>query len=618
MGAGRRDLITTGLTFKARCHAHSTSLQISSACDSIAEAWGRGEGLMTRFPGHPGPIQQDVVTRHLQQAIAFHQQNRLVQARGAYEDVLRMDPDHPEALQYLAALCFQSGNLGEAELFYKRAINADAGSPVLHANLGSVLHQLARYEEAVARYEMALAIHPAYAEAFYNLANSLHALQRFDVAIIHYQKALFLNPSHAETYYNLGNTLQKLNRLDDAIAIYDKVTAIDPGYALAFLNQGNALRELRLYDEAIISYDKALSIKPDFTEAFCNRGGVLKDLKRFNEALASYLSALSIDPNDAEVYWNIGLTLLLLGNFKDGFAFYEWRKRIRNPLGNRQFPKPLWLGRESLDGKTILIHEEQGIGDIIQFARYLPLLAARGADVIFAVSPRLGALASSLGGHIEVCAIDGPLPDFDFHCPLISLPHAFNTDVSDIPATTPYLFAHAARVAELRRDLSQDGTRKICGLSWLSNNSATGKSRSVALSDLFEAVDSRDYIFVNLQYGDVSQEISDLQAEKGVCVRSIPTIDNYHDLDGFAALVDACDIIVTIDNTTAHMAGALNKRTFLLLPFVPDWRWLLDREDSPWYPSLRLLRQSVDGDWADVFMALNTALEHEADPASWV
>lgn len=570
---------------------------------------------MTLFPG---PHQQDVITRHLRQAIACHQQNQLAQARGAYEDILRIDPDHPEALQYLAALCFQSGNLGDAERFYKRAINADASSPVLHANHGSVLHQLARYEESVARYEKALLINPDYADACYNLANSLHALERFDAAIIHYQKALVLNPAHADTYYNLGNTFQKLNRFDDAIAIYDRVTAIDPGYALAFLNQGNALRELRLYDEAIIRYDKALSIKPDFTEAFCNRGGVLKDLKRFNEALASYLQALSIDPNDAEVYWNISLTLLLLGNFKDGLAFYEWRKRIRNPLGNRQFPKPLWLGRESLDGKKILIHEEQGIGDIIQFSRYLPLLEARGADVIFAVSPRLGALASSLGGHIEVCAIDGPLPDFDFHCPLISLPHACNTDVSNIPATTPYLFAHAARVAELRRDLSQDGTRKICGLSWLSNNSATGKSRSVALSDLIDAIDSRDYIFVNLQYGDVSKEIADLRAEKGVSVRSIPSIDNYHDLDGFAALVDACDTIVTIDNTTAHMAGALNKRTFLLLPFVPDWRWLLDREDSPWYPSLRLFRQTVDGDWTDVLIALNTALQGVADLAPLV
>ena len=573
---------------------------------------------MTRFPGHPGPIQLDVVKRHLRQAVAFHQRNELVKARSAYEDVLRMDPDHPEALQYLAALCFQSGNLREAELFYQRAINANACSSVLHANHGSVLHQLARYEEAVARYEMALSINPNYAEAYYNLANSLHALERFDAAIIHYQKALVLNPSHADTYYNLGNTLQKLNRFDDAIAIYDKVTAIDPGYALAFLNQGNALRELRSYDEALISYDKALLVKADLTEAFSNRGGVLKDLKRFNEALASYLLAISIDPNDAEVYWNISLTLLLLGNFKDGLTFYEWRKRIRNPLGNRLFPKPLWLGQESLDGKKILIHEEQGIGDIIQFCRYLPLLEARGADVIFAVTPRLMGLAASLGDHIEICAIDGPLPDFDFHCPLISLPHAFKTDLSNIPATTPYLFAHAARVAELRREISQGSTKKICGLSWLSNNSATGKSRSVALSDLFAAVDSRDYIFVNLQYGDVAQEIADLQAEKGVSVRSIATIDNYHDLDGFAALVDACDTIVTIDNTTAHMAGALNKRTFLLLPFVPDWRWLLDREDSPWYPSLRLFRQSVDGDWSDVFMALNTALRGMADLASLV
>ena len=563
---------------------------------------------MTRFPEYPGRIEQDATSRDLQKAMNFHRRNELDKASPVYRRILKINPEHPDALQYLAALCIQSGNLPEADIFYKRAIQANAPSSILHANYGSVLHQLSRYEEAVAHYDTALAINPDDAEALYNRGNSLHAMARFDDAIISYQNALSLNPAHADAYYNLGNALQAWKRFDDAIATYDKVALLEPSFALAYLNRGNALRELRFYGDAIASYDKAISVKHDFTDAFSNRGGVLKDLKRFDEALSSYLSALSIDPKDAEVYWNISLTLLLLGNFKDGLEFYEWRKKIKRTLGNRPFPKPLWLGQESLSRKRILIHEEQGIGDIIQFCRYLTHLEDRGAEVIFAVAPRLHGLAASLGGRIEIRSIENVSLDFDFHCPLMSLPRAFNTDLTSIPSTTPYLFANGEQVTALRRDLLQKGARKICGLSWRSSNSSTGRSRSVSLPDLFDHVDPRDFLFVNLQYGDVSQEIADLRDQRGVEVISIPAIDNFNDIDGFAALVDACDLIVTIDNTTAHLAGAMNKKTFVMLPYVPDWRWMLDRNDSPWYPSMRLFRQPSHGDWNSVFKKIRKAL----------
>ena len=571
---------------------------------------------MTRFPAYPDARRHEAISTDLETAIHFHQRNELAQASRVYRDILKRDPDHPDALQYLAAICIQVGDLGEAEVLYERAMQAKDCSCVVYANYGSVLHQSGRYDEAIANYEKALAINPDYADALYNLGNSLFASGRFDAAIPRYERALALDPAHVGARYNLANTLQKLNRHHEAITSYDMVAALEPGHALACLNRGNALRALRLHEEALASYDRALSIKRDFTDALCNRGGVLKDLKRFDEALKSYLSALNIDPMDAEIYWNISLTLLLLGNYKDGFEFYEWRKKIRNPLGDRSFPKPLWLGQDRLEGKTILIHEEQGIGDIIQFCRYLKLLQARGAKVIFAVTPRLAALAASLGQDIEIRSIEEASSDFDFHCPLISLPHAFNTDLTSIPSATPYIFADGAQVAKLRGELSRNGTQKICGLSWRSNNVATGDTRSIHLSDLFEKVDPRDHIFVNLQYGDVSGEIAALKAQSEIEVISIAAIDNYNDLDGFAALVDACDVIVTIDNTTAHIAGALNKRTYLMLPHVPDWRWLLDREDSPWYPSLRLFRQPADGDWTDVFVALDQALREDADSAS--
>ena len=570
---------------------------------------------MKRFSVSARGGTQDVIGKKLRSAIACHQQNQFPEAGRLYEQILKLDPDHFDALQYLAAIRIQSGNFQDAEILFGRAIRVNGASPVLHSNYGSVLHELGRFADAVASYERALALQPVYAEASYNLGNSLCALDRFDEAIISYKKALDAKPAYAEARYNLGNAYQKCHRFEEAIASYDGALASAPKYALAHLNRGNALRELRRHDEAIASYDRAIQHKSDFAEAFSNRGGVLKDLKRFDEAMASYFKALSINPNDAEVYWNTGLMLLLLGNFKDGFEFYEWRKKIKEPLGNRLFPRPLWLGRESLEGKRILIHEEQGIGDIIQFCRYVTLLDAQGAHVIFAVAPRLLGLMATLGGSIEIRSIDEAATDFDFHCPLLSLPRAFNTELTNIPAHTPYLSADQARTQSLRHQLLEHGTKKICGVSWFSKNASTGKSRSVGLPGLFKHMDADDYIFVNLQYGDVSQEIADLKAQHGVEIISLPTIDNFGDIDGFAALVEACDVVVTIDNTTAHIAGALNKKTFLMLPYVPDWRWMLDRADSPWYPTVRLLRQTTDGDWSPVFRAVKDALREAVEPA---
>lgn len=563
---------------------------------------------MKRFSVSSKGGQADVIATKLRSAIVCHQQNQFLEASRLYQKILKLDPDHFDALQYLAAICIHSGHFQEAEALFGKAIRVNPDMPILHSNYGSVLHELGRYEQAVASYEQALALNPTYAEAFYNLGNSLCALERFEDAIINYKKAIELKPVYVDVHYNLGNALQKLNRFKDAIACYDEALAIAPKYALAHLNRGNALRELRRYDEAITSYDKAINHKPDFAEAFSNRGGVLKDLKRFDEAFSSYFKALSINPNDPEVYWNTGLMLLLLGNFKDGLEFYEWRKKIKEPLGNRHFPRPLWLGQEDLKGKRILIHEEQGIGDIIQFCRYIKLLEAQGAQVIFAVAQRLSGLMATLGGSVEIRTTENINLDFDFHCPLLSLPRAFNTELANIPSQTPYLFADPALTQSLRHQIMANGAKKICGVSWLSKNASIGKARSVDLSALMKTFEAHDTIFVNLQYGDVSQEISDLKAQQGVEILSVPNIDNFNDLDGFAALVDACDLIVTIDNTTAHLAGALNKKTYLMLPYVPDWRWMLDRQDSPWYPTLRLFRQSVDGDWSSVFMSLKDAL----------
>ena len=569
---------------------------------------------MNKLPVSGSGDPPDAIADKLRAAIFFHQQNQFPEASRLYAEILKADPDQFDALQYLAAIEIQSGHFSEAERLFARAVRINPNSPVLHSNHGSALHALGRFAEAAASYEKALCLNPLYAVACYNLANSLSALERYDAAVIYYTRAIDINPSNADAHYNLGNALQKLRRFEEAIFSYDAALSTAPNYALASLNRGNALREMRRYEEAVADYDKAIQHKSNFADAFANRGGVLKDLKRFDEALTSYFQALSINPKDPEIYWNTGLMLLLLGNFKDGLEFYEWRKKIRDPLGNRAFPRPLWTGQENLAGKRILIHEEQGVGDIIQFCRYVQRLEAQGAHVIFAVAQRHSKLMATLGRTIEIRAIENMALDFDFHCPLISLPKAFNTDLATIPSHTPYLFADPVRSLALRQQLREPG-KKICGVSWFSTNASTGKERSIRLSDLLSNMDARDYTFVSLQYGDVTQDIADLRARHGIDIKLIADMDNIGDIDGFAALVDACDLILTIDNTTAHMAGALHKKTFVMLPYVPDWRWMLDREDSPWYPSLRLFRQTTDGDWSPVLRAVNTALLEAAWPA---
>jgi len=335
---------------------------------------------------------------------------------------------------------------------------------------------------------------------------------------------------------------------------------------------------------------------------------ILKDLRRFDEAIAAFFNAVTIDKNRPSVYWNLATLLLLIGNFRDGWEFYEWRKKIDPPFGNRQFNRPVWLGKESLQGKTILIHAEQGIGDIIQFSRYVKLLAPNAGKVIFAVPDKLMGLMRALGDDIEIISEKEISVPFDCHCPLISLPYVFGTELNTIPAQIPYISADQGKSQDLRARLSHDGAKKVCGLSWFSKSDKTGSLRSITLLELFSVLEPAGYVFVNLQYGDVSEEIAELKRVKGIEIVSVDEIDNYGDVDGFTALVNACDAILSIDNTTIHIAGALGKETLVMLPYIPDWRWLLDRGDSPWYPTLRLFRQNVQDDWVPVLEGLKFSL----------
>lgn len=530
----------------------------------------------------------------------------------------------------------------EAIAKYKQALSIDSGLMVARVNMGVAYTMLKRYDEAIDCLDKVIELNPKHVEAFFSRANAHKEAKRFQQAIDDYDRAISLNPNYFDAFVQRGNALREMERLEKALADFDRALsikknnadaysgrglvlhqlnrpeealeayaaalALDPQDAQVYSYRGIVLHSLKRYDEALADLERSIAIRPDYAAAYSNLGVVLKDIRRFNDAIAAFFNAVTLDKNKPSVYWNLATLLLLIGNFRDGWEFYEWRKKIEKPFGARQFNRPVWLGKESLEGKAIMIHAEQGIGDVIQFSRYVKMLVPLAGKVIFAVPDKLIGLMRGLGGDIEIISDKEITASFDCHCPLMSLPFAFGTEVETIPAGIPYISADKGLAQSLRRRLSKYGAKKVCGLSWYSKSEKTGSLRNITLMELFAAIDPSDYVFVNLQYGDVSAEVAELRRLKGIEIVCVDEIDNYHDLDGFAALVDACDVILSIDNTTIHVAGALGKETLVMLPYVPDWRWLLDRENAPWYPTMRLFRQDVQDEWTLVLAQVSDVL----------
>ena len=501
----------------------------------------------------------------------------------------------PEAIKRAAA-AYEGGQLGEAERLARVILDVKADYfDALHL-IAVIEARRRRHDEALASYGRALAVRPDYAEALYNRGNTLQELKRHDEALASYDRALAVRPDYAEALYNRGNTLQELKRFDEALASYDRALAVRPGSAEALNNRGNTLQELKRFDEALASYDRALTARPEHAETLYNRGNSLKELKRFDEALASYDRALAVRPDYGEVHWNESLVRLLTCDFVRGWEKFEWRWKSESlGLSRRNFAQPLWLGEDGIEGKTILLYSEQGLGDTIQFCRYVPLVAARGARVLLQVPPSLQDLMASLAGIAQVIGPTNTLPDFDLHCPLLSLPLAFGTRLDTIPSATPYLSASSESMRNWNISLRLKYRPRI-GLVWSGNPALEkGHNRSIKLSSLLQLLDV-DATFVSLQ--------KDIRPDDATVLKDRSDLlhfgDKLKDFSDTAALISNLDLVISIDTSVAHLAGALARPVWVLLPFLSDWRWLLLRDDSPWYPTARLFRQHAAGDWSGV------------------
>jgi len=577
----------------------------------------------------------------VQQGLNLHQRGNLNDAQNIYEQILSIQENNFDALQLLGALfaqvkkypqaikflskaiivdpnhagCFS--NLGisfqklrrleEALSSYDKAISLQADYAEAYSNRGAVLQELKRFDEALSSYDKAISIKGDYAEAFNSRGTVLEELKRLEEALSSYHKAISINKDFTESYYNRGNVLHKLKRLEEALSSYDKAISLHEDYAEAYSNRGLVLQDLKRLEEALSSYDKAISLHEDYAEAYSNRGTVLEELKRLDEALSSYEKAISINKDYAEAYWNSSICYLLAGNFNEGWARYEWRwqsKSISKTAGIRKFSQPLWLGTEVLKDQTIFLYAEQGLGDTIQFSRYVSLVAGLGAKVVLEVQPSLVKLLSYLEGISQIISKGDKLPNFDYQCPLMSLPLAFKTELKTIPSVSKNISTDEKKVEKWQAILGEK-TKPRVGIVWSGAvNHKNDLQRSLKLSQLITHLPS-DYEYLSLQ-----KKISDVDKEVLIeCCKIKHFGDDLKDFTDTAALCELIDIVISVDTSVAHLAGTLGKNTWVLLPYSPDWRWLLDRNDSPWYSSVKLYRQEKINDWESALVNIESDLK---------
>jgi Flp pilus assembly protein TadD len=519
------------------------------------------------------------------------------EAVAAYRRAIALRPGDPEAHCGLGIVLRETGELDQALAAYRQAIALRPDYPQAHCGLGIVLADKGELDQAIASCRQAIALRPNYAEAHGSLAMLLSDKGELDQAIAAYRQAIVLNPTLPEVHNNLGMALKDKGSVDEAVLSYRQAIALNPELPEVHNNLGIALRDRGELDEAVSAFRRAIALKPGFALSHNNLGTVLRAKGQLEEAVAAYRQALALDPDLPEAHHNLALALLLRGDFLEGWEEQEWRwkrKDFRTP--GRDFSHPQWDG-SMLEGRTLLLHCEQGLGDTLQFFRYLPLVTRRGGKVILECQPELQRLLQANAAELQVVSRGDPIPTFDVHCPLLTLPRLFATDLSNIPRNVPYIRASAADTEAWRERLAGNRAELKVGLVWAgSAANANDRNRSIKLATLGPLTQVSGVRFISLQKGQAAAECE--TPPQGL--QLIDVANHLKDFTDTAAIIDTLDLIISVDTAVVHLAGAMGKPVWTLVPFDPDWRWLLNRSDSPWYPTMRLFRQPRIGDWSSV------------------
>ncbi len=528
-------------------------------------------------------------------------QGRQEEAIVHYRQALRLNPNHIEAHNNLGHALAKQGNVEAAIASYQQSIALEPNSAELYSNLADALMMQNHFEEAITYYQQALTLQPNSAEVHNYLGVALQQ-KRIEEATAHYQQAVNLEPKAPGAHINLGNVLREQGQLQTAITHYRRAVTLDPHFPEAHYILGAALTEEGQLQMAILHYQRALALNPNYLDAYNNLGVALMEEGQLQSAITRYQQALALNPNSARVHYNLSLALLKSGDFQQGFAEHEWRWQTED-TPNRPFFQPLWDG-SSLEGKTILLHGEQGLGDQIQFIRYVPLVAQYKGRIVVECSPPLARLFTTIVGISQIITRGESLPKFDVHAPLMSLPEILGTTLETIPATIPYL--HPMASIPLGLETSPNVRLKV-GIVWGGNLRFKGDHKRSCTLSYFLKLLNPNIAFFSLQKGPQVDELTKLSPQ-------VPIQDLSSQLNDFAdtaSIVAQLDLIISVDTSVAHLAGALGKPTWVLLPFSPDWRWMLKRDDSPWYPTMRLFRQSHRGDWVGVFEQVKQALHNQ-------
>ncbi|HET7383276.1 MAG TPA: tetratricopeptide repeat protein [Pseudolabrys sp.] len=545
------------------------------------------------------------VAQALQEALALHQQGRLRDAEKLYARILKATPGNFDALHLLGLIKAQSGQMGEAYRLMAAALKINPNMPDVLINFANVLHALKRDAEALDCLDKALALRPDDLDALLYRGNALSVLERTEEAIPCFDAVLARNPARADALLNRGTALAKLGRHTQALADFDAALARGPNHAEALYNRGTALLDLGRCSEALDTFDRMLTHAPKHAKAWNNRGRALQTLNRHDQAVASFENAIGIDKDYADAHSNLALSLLTLGDLPHGFAEFEWRwKRSGMTDARRGYRGRLWLGEFALGHRTILLAAEQGLGDTMQFVRYAPLLARTGATVVLEVQPELKSLLASVDGVASCHARGEALPAYDVYCPLGSLPLALKTEQSTIPAEIPYLHADDAHVAKWRPMVEALPGKRVA-LAWSGHaRHPNDRNRSIDLKVIEPLFALEGISFISIQ-----RELREGDAALLARHNNITHVgDEISDMADTAAITALADLTIAVDTSVVHLASAMGREAWVLLPFSPDWRWTLTRERTPWYPQARLLRQPTPGDWPSVITAVRDAL----------
>jgi Flp pilus assembly protein TadD len=528
---------------------------------------------------------------------------RLDEAIASYQGTLQLQPEHPEALYNLGNALMGKGHADQAAMSYRQALQIRPNYAEANVNLGAALAELKQYEEAIAAYRQALQHKPGIPEIHNNLGAALMKLERYEEALTAIRHALELKPDYAEAHNNLATLLAANRQFEEAIVAFCRAIDLKPLYPSAHCNLGNALREIGRTDEAIAACHRALELDPNSSEAYNNLGSVLLEMGRLDEAESGFCRALELAPGFDDARVNHAMLLLLRGDEERGWPLYEARLHL-TPSPRRDFAQPMWDGGP-LQGQRVLIHAEQGLGDAIHFIRYAPLVAGRGGEVVVECRSPLVELFRTVKGVREVVADSDPLPPFDVHVPMLSLPLLFQTGRATMPKDVPYLLVDPARRDVWKKRLGENRPRLRIGLCWAGNPlNRRNRTRNVSLERLRPLLEVKGIDFFNLQLNSSTDESTPSLAKTGI----IDHTKEIRDFADTAALMAELDLIITVDTAVAHLAGALGRPVWTLLPLIPDWRWGLEGTDTPWYPTMQLFRQTTAGDWDSVVERVADAL----------